>query len=526
MARLIAITSMVLLSACGSHAPAPAQSPQSAPAAPAAVEPPPAEPPPRFTEIPPPPATCSELIAAPGSAEACPDRAAVLEALAEALEAREGQARDAGLAGLEGCASLETGIIRALRADLAPDGCADVLTDTAVGEDTRLRREVRDALVGLGIAAKLSRVVRSAPALEPPYDRARFMEFFQSELVPWISGQARAIFELSTEGAKLRGYGQGVVAVEAGLAEMRFVELARGIPLPEDMAQDAEVREAYFAALDEALEPRKIRGRDAALVGLRRLSEIGVLGDPRVDRTRALLSELFGGRRIDALDGLLLPPAKDPAPKTVEHRLLRQLPTFYVGYLVPDADVSSPEGLAALVDRGLPPAMLERLRRAPLGAESTKLLARGFIRLGQRYWRAEDFRAAVSTLAPLTSGRQRDEEARLLSALSEVLAAGPRDAAEMMLQGPRYPAGVGNVEPLDRVAQAGGAHAGLAAFDAAYVLRLVPPLEGDPEYFDDIARRFRAAARRLDSAARAVAEEHARAAEETARAVRASPTTP
>ena len=38
------------------------------------------------------------------------------------------------------------------------------------------------------------------------------------------------------------------------------------------MNDDAEIRESYYAALDDAIEPRKARGRDAALVGLRELA--------------------------------------------------------------------------------------------------------------------------------------------------------------------------------------------------------------------------------------------------------------
>src|SRR5688500_19244161 len=88
--------------------------------------------------------------------------------------------------------------------------------------------------------------------------------------------------------------------------------MVREVPLPDEMKADKAVEGAYYAALDEALEPRKVRGRDAALVGLRAFAELGAVHDARVDRARELLTKLYSGSRVDALDRLLLPELEPP----------------------------------------------------------------------------------------------------------------------------------------------------------------------------------------------------------------------
>ena len=100
---------------------------------------------------------------------------------------------------------------------------------------------------------------------------------------------------------------------------------------PSPIAKSADLRNEYYGSLDQGLDPRKDRGRDAALVGLRELALVGVIHDRRVDRARGLLAHIYGGRRIDALDTLLLPAFPDRQPDSVEERLASRLPTFYAG---------------------------------------------------------------------------------------------------------------------------------------------------------------------------------------------------
>lgn len=516
-----------MLVGCGS---APAAAPK-APAAPppaAETEPQPLPPPaPKGlpdapAAVPAPPPTC-RAYAQNGTTDpsACgPDHDATFEALDRALAQTESLGRDAALAALEPCEAFPRGWVRALRADLAPVACGDAIVEPLLAESTPadLRRDLRIPLTGLGLAARLSRLVVDPPRIEPPFDKEGFNRFMTEKLGAWVASQAAAIQEISAEGAKLQGYGRAIVAVEAGMADMRFVEVMREVPLPAELADDPELKDVYYGSLDQALEPRKQRGRDAALVGLQDLAATGVLDDPRVTRARALLSKLYGGRRIDALDGLLLPPLPPPPEATVQQRLASKLPTFYAGMLLSDADPTDAAFLRALIERGIPAAMRERLEAAAISEEARRLYARALVQLGQRYWRSNDFARAADLVKP---DKAKSDEARLLSAIAVALEGGPKNATEMMLRGPLLPEGVGNVADLDAMARSKSPLAGLAAFDAGYLLQLVPPTEPDAKFWRSVAQRYDRAARLLpDEADKREARERAQAARDIAAALR------
>jgi hypothetical protein len=436
------------------------------------------------------------------------------------LEPVDGVERDGKLAALEECDAFPRGFVRALRAELAPVTCADALVEPLLASSTPadLRRDLRSPLVGLGLAARLSRLVVNPPSLDPPFDKERFHRFMDEELGSWIKDQAAAIQVLSAEGAKLDGYGRAIVAVEAGMADMRFVDAIREVPLPAEMSGDATVKDVYYGSLDEALEPRKHRGRDAALVGLHDLAATGVLHDPRVDRARALLSRLYGGRRIDALDGLLLPPMPALVNDTIEQKLASRLPTFHAGLLLADSDPADPAFLRSLIERGIPASMRDRLERGAMSDETRRLYARALVQLGQRYWRSNDFQRAS---ALVKQDKQTSEEARLLAAIAVALEGGPKDAADMMVRGPLLPEGVGNVADLDAMSRSRSPMAGLAAFDAAYLLQLVPPVEPKASFWRSVADRYELASRLLsDGKQKGDAKDRAKAARDTASALR------
>jgi hypothetical protein len=473
--------------------------------------------------VPPPPIECSRLVAHGQSPPACGTGwQSALAALDESLALGEPVERDESLARLETCPTFAPGLVRALRAELSSSACADVLIKPFLEAATDSPpADIRDALIGLALAGQLSRLVRDPPTIKPPFSKARFREFLAGPLGRWVAGQAGAIHRLALQGARLQGYGKGVAAVEAGLADMRFIEVVREVPLPEELARDTELRDVYYIALDEALEPRKDRGRDAALVGLRMLAEVGVLHDPRVDRARALLSKLYSGRRIDALDGLLLPPLPPLSQSTLEQRLAARVPCFYSGLLLRRANITEPGLLRALLERGVPAPFRQQLQSVTLPARTRWLYARSLVGLGQCYWRSADF-ARAAQFAELGSGAAGPgaEEARLLSALASALEGGPRDAAEMMLRGPFLPAPVGNVARLDALARSNSPLASLAAYNAAYILQLVPPAEPDPAFWEDLAQRYgRAAARLRDPKQRSAAREREQAARQTAEAL-------
>jgi hypothetical protein len=467
--------------------------------------------------LPAPDASCQAYVEHQGAA--CSAVGSGRDALSDALAQTAQLERDLRLSCLETSADLPPGLVRALRAELAPTSCADVLALPYLDPHRpELDRRLEDTLIALAAAGRLSRLVQTAPALEPPFDKARFLAFFQSTLKPWIVTQAQGIHELSLAGAHLTPYAKGVVAVEAGLADMRFVAAVRKVALPKEMSDDAEVREAYYAALDEALEPRKARGRDAALVGLRELANEGVVFDPRVMEARKLLSEVYSGRRIDALDKLLLPSLSALVTGNTELKLAAELPTFYTGLLLKDTPVDTPL-LRALLEKGLPPAVLARLDPKQLDDRGQAYLSRLLLERGRRYFRAQDFARS----AELSAVAKPSPEQSLYHALASTLQNGPRDASDVLLGGPVLPVGTAQVAELDRLAaEKANPSAPLAAFDSAYLRSLVPP-QNNAKFWDDLGKRFDAAEQRLrEPEQKRRAHEASAAAKDTSKAVRAA----
>jgi hypothetical protein len=167
------------------------------------------------------------------------------------------------------------------------------------------------------------------------------------------------------------------------------------------------------------------------------------------------------------------------------------------------------------------------LSRESKAAASQALFARGLFDLGRSYWLAADF-AAAGQAAGRAPGKT---ETKLIATLAKPLAAGPSNAADMMLRGPHLPKGVADVKDLDRLARADPTAAPFASYDAARLLEIAPPVTADASYWQDVAKRYSSAKKLWDSAksvpeaeraARAkLAEAGARAAEDTARAIQA-----
>jgi hypothetical protein len=468
--------------------------------------------------VPPPPAECASLVAHPTTGCASDDtpRAALAAALA-----KTGTEQDAALACVEARAELPPGIVRALRAELGPVACADALVTPLLESPPKgMSRDLESVMLGLVVSARLSRLLADPPKPDPPVTKERFRAFFAEVLTPWVLSQAAAVEKLSLAGARLSGYGRGIAAIAAGNADLRFVEMVREVPLPDEMKADKAVEGAYYAALDEALEPRKVRGRDAALVGLRAFAELGAVHDARVDRARVLLTKLYSGSRVDALDRLLLPELEPPDLTRAELALAAILPTYYANELYPDAEPVDPKLVRAYLPRGLPAKLRAKLD-APTAAGQVRLLhARVLFESGQKYFRARDFQRA----ATLLEQEKLDEGGRLLAALAKTLSNGPGDAAALMLKGP-FLTGTGDVSGLDAEAKKKGRLAGRAAFDAAYLLQLAPKPE-DPAFWDDIAQRFTQAGKlfragpKADAAAIPLAQGYAEAARATAATLR------
>lgn len=404
--------------------------------------------------------------------------------VAAALSETDPAKRDALLAAMEkGHEKSDDAVrVRVLRAELAPTECADVVTDPLLVGRADIGGQAGHALVGLSLAAKLARTAASAPTTKAT-DKESLKKFIQGPLRAWVVEQASAIEALSQPAGALTGHGRGVVGIEAGVADLRLVDQIRSSPTPKTW--DTELKGVYEAALDEALEPRKTRGRDAALVGLSDFASEGVLVDRRIDRARTLLSKLYGGRRIDALDGLMLPDWEAPRAHASD---------------VPIAVLPG-----AVFE---PHASLQHHPRARLD-------------LGRRYWRRVDFVESAQAAKAETAA-----DARFTLALAVTLARGPASAKEMMLAPSPSALALGSTEALDAFVE-GAAHsaeeaklAGMAAYDAAHLRALAPP-EGDAlgPYLADVAARFKRAASLLeDPALKKRAEERAAEAETIAKA--------
>ena len=513
LARLASVSFVWLLSACGaSGGVTPAKAPGSNidngyDAGPSSPEVKPAGLGAAPAGVPAPPAECAAFNGEKPSTCAAGD---ANELLASAL-AQSGAARDAELRCLEDAKELPFGFVRALRADLAPRGCGDVVVAEQAGAPGPAR-ELADTLVALGVGARLFRSVREAPLPRPPFDKPSFLKHFKEVLSPWIVEQARAVDTLSKVGPRLSGYAKAVVALEAGLADMRFVEVARAIDLPAEMKADPEIRETYLVALEQALEPRALRGRDAALVGLGELSRLGILYDARLDDARKLLSALYAGRRMDALDQLLVPALPPAVLDTTALKLAASLPAFYALRLDPTPNVDDAKLLRARLERGVAPSLWLSQPAKPAAPEVAAIQRRALFELGRRYFWAEPFARAAAIEAPAS-----DAEGSLIAGLGKVLARGPRNAAALMLGPTTLPPELRETAALDALAKQKGPVAGMAEFDAAYVRGLAPPAN-DPAFWKEQRGRYERAQKHLpadDRAGKAAAQEQAKAAADT-----------
>jgi hypothetical protein len=85
------------------------------------------------------------------------------------------------------------------------------------------------------------------------------------------------------------------------------------------------------------------------------------------------------------------------------------------------------------------------------------------------------------------------------------------------------PTSLAQVADLDKIAASRSPFAPLAAFDAAFLLSLVPP-QDDPKFWTDIAQRFRKVAPRLsDPEQKQLAQRLADSAAQTAKVVNKKP---
>jgi tetratricopeptide (TPR) repeat protein len=417
-------------------------------------------------------------------------------------------------------------MIRILRAERAPR-CADTLVLPLVGSHAARQEEVpthvRATLVGLGLAARLRRTVVDPPKSPNVESRGELEAYFAEQLFPWATEQSKAIFQMAREGSLLSGYARGVVAIEAGMADMRFVEMAREVPIPREMREDPEVAEIYYATLDEALEPRKNRGRDAALVGLAELSRVGIASSQRLDAARALIARVFAGNRMMALDSLVLPELPPCSESSDEEQIATRVESAHVAAVL-SKKTPSRELSACLLHRGLP-LFLERSLTSSTLASDHALLGRGHFELGRTYFDAERFQKAEAALSRALDAEEGGPsldgwaQASFFRSLAVALAAGPRDPVDLFRYGSRLPRPLGDLTLLDAVASATTELSPLAMFDGA-LLRELAPEEGSPAFWQDLAKRYEVAGQGLEGTDRKEARARALAAKQTATELR------
>lgn len=477
--------------------------------------------------IPPARATCSTAGPLPTQVPCADARERLARGLASA-------APDAALSSLEVCAEFEPGLVRALRVELGPVECGDVLVASVVGESASrshpLSRGIRELLLAQGISARLRRLAGTLPGTPSDRKKATIVQFLEERVFPWAKREAIALEKLARQGSELRGYARGIAAVEAGMADMRFVSLVRDVPIPEEMLADEEVREVYYTSLEEALDARKNRGRDASLVGLLELERTGVVFDARIERARELLVHVFGGSRLRALDGLLIPEPKSSGDfQDVSLRIAGSVPTPYVPLLVGDAPLTG-KLLTALARRGLPPGWDQSA--SELSDEERLTLAWIYFHRGRTYFRSSDFLAASELVATIPHAAPQSVEAEFLRGICLALSSGPSGPVDVMRRGSFVGVSLGSPDELQRLGESDSPLAGPALFNRAYLTGLALP-PGAVEDWGRLAEQFRRASKKLSRGvtlaslpegpfdAKAYASDAARAAQATRDAIQA-----
>ncbi len=577
-ASVLAVAALPLLVACGGATPTPASPVVVAkgPEPVVAVKPPAAapvdpfavpkklrtEPAPKEVTVPslpeylaysakaPAPASCAK-VAKTGKKTCGKTLADEFETLRKALAQSDVAKRDAALAALEGC-TISDASVRAIRAEYMDASCKDAVVDpylAALAKDgydlqeapgltltppkkgtakhRDVQPEVLHALVGYGVASKLSRLGAGAPTYTGSGARADVKTFIDGPYKGWLVEQVRAIDEAQAIAFKLSGYGRGVAALASGQANLRLAETFRAAPIPQDIASDPELKETYEQSLEGVVEPRKRQGRDASLVALQTLAEDGVIRSPEVDAARATLARLYAGRRIDALDGLLLP--KPPATIATLHgadfgrTMVVRPPTNLTGI----ADALSPTLSAALPSpgptqdaltaqlglTGMPGRFVAFPRAERHDSMRPWLRSYGNLLLATHTWRGVGYDQVVATYISQTSfpDDETRETARFYFALALTLRNGPDSPAEMMSAKTPADLNLGHVEALDALEGEHNRFAGEAAYDAALLLETAPPEKASASFFKGLAARYRKAEGLL-SAADAKAKAHDRAA--------------
>lgn len=387
------------------------------------------------------PAICAGYARRKGkSPPVCADRQQGLAALAAAIE-REGESRDEALADLEGCASLPTPMVRALRAHYAPTSCAGELAESylAVKEDKpfhdalrlamgRLQQypagslpsaamagEIwwpsRNALQGQAVASRIHRIREESPmpSFSGPAAKDGILRFVNTRLLAWIKKRREALGAADELARRLpRGsYGRALAASELGLAYGEFVREFRATPIPAEIKKDDELRAAYLGALDQVSEPVRQQATRLLAEAGAMWAQQGVLHERAADDVHAWLSKAHRSKMGWQKD-LLLPPS--PAPgASVEERLAARLPLFASAMIFAVEASRTPAILRAMLSSGLSWGWFRGEPKAR-DAEERLLLTRGHVALGLRWRHRAHLDEGLQAQAAVPSERRSPEE--------------------------------------------------------------------------------------------------------------------
>ncbi|MBL9022003.1 MAG: hypothetical protein JNL21_07365 [Myxococcales bacterium] len=239
--------------------------------------------------------------------------------------------QDRALADLEGCQVIETTAIRALRAELAPPECRDLLAEPLLASAGPGARALLRAQT---IEGRLARVASGAPPV--PFDG--FAQFAEKKLEPWLTERERLADELAAAGPS-SGVPGAIVMLAHGKALYALAKVART-----SLADVPACKGARFGrhgritverchpqlegpgktAASVASLAKMLEERSAALLakGLADYPDGAVFSD-RV--TGGALVELRPRREPPATDSAAQPASLDLAPG-VRTRLARRLP--------------------------------------------------------------------------------------------------------------------------------------------------------------------------------------------------------
>jgi tetratricopeptide (TPR) repeat protein len=144
-------------------------------------------------------------------------------------------------------------------------------------DDAGKQRRIGKALIAVGEAmfffaeekrAKVDKIV--FPEYKGPGTLEEVKKHIQTKVKDWIGKKKPAIDEATVEYKKIVDLQpvpppQWVIAAGSRVGSMwgQFVKEFRAAPIPDKIRKDVELRQAYYASLDEASEPQKLTARGA-----------------------------------------------------------------------------------------------------------------------------------------------------------------------------------------------------------------------------------------------------------------------